>query len=49
MAGNSQFERGQGLIEYALIIVMVSVTAILILSVFGKAVGNVYSEIILHI
>lgn len=49
MTGIFNFERGQGLIEYALIIVMVSVTAILILSVFGRAVGDIYSEIIKHI
>ena len=36
---------GQGLIEYALILVLVSLTIILILAVLGPQVGNMYSQV----
>lgn len=35
--------RGQGLVEYALIIVLVSVVSILILGTLGKSVSSVFS------
>jgi pilus assembly protein Flp/PilA len=38
-------QSGQGLIEYALILVLVAVVVISILSMMGPAVGNVYSQI----
>ena len=37
---------GQGLLEYALIIVLVGLAVILMLTVFGSGVGNMYSSII---
>ena len=39
-------EQGQGLVEYALILVFVSLAALMILRVLGPAIGNVYSNII---
>jgi pilus assembly protein Flp/PilA len=39
-------ERGQGLVEYALILVLVAVVVIVILSLLGPAIGNVFSNII---
>ncbi len=39
-------EKGQGLVEYALIMVLVSVVVIAALSLLGPQVGNVYSDII---
>lgn len=36
---------GQGLIEYALILVLVSITVILILAVLGPQVGNMFSQV----
>lgn len=39
-------EEGQGLLEYALILVLVSLTVLLILAVAGPAIGNVYSNVI---
>ena len=36
---------GQGLIEYALILVLVSLTVLLILAVLGPQVGNMYSQV----
>jgi pilus assembly protein Flp/PilA len=38
--------RGQGLVEYALILVLVAVVVILILGILGNAIGNVFSNII---
>jgi pilus assembly protein Flp/PilA len=38
--------RGQGLVEYALILVLVVLVVIVILSLFGPAVGNMFSNII---
>ena len=38
-------EEGQGLVEYALILVLVAVVVIAILTLLGPAVGNVFSSI----
>ena len=37
---------GQGLVEYALILVMVAVVVIVILALLGPAIGNVFSNIV---
>ena len=39
-------EEGQGLVEYALILVLVAVVVIAILTILGPAVGNVFSSVI---
>ncbi len=39
-------ERGQGLVEYALILVLVAVVVIAILALLGPAIGNVFSTIL---
>lgn len=39
-------EEGQGLVEYALILVLVAIVVIAILLLVGPAVGNVFSEIV---
>lgn len=39
-------ERGQGLVEYALILVLVVLVVIVILSLLGPAIGNVFSNIV---
>jgi len=39
-------EEGQGLVEYALILVLVAVVVIIILALLGPAIGNVFSNII---
>ena len=38
-------ENGQGLVEYALILVLVAVVVIAILTLLGPAIGNVFSQI----
>jgi pilus assembly protein Flp/PilA len=37
---------GQGLVEYALILVMVAVIVIVILALLGPAIGNAFSTLI---
>lgn len=39
-------ELGQGLVEYALILVMVAVVVLVVLAVLGPAIGEVYSNLI---
>jgi pilus assembly protein Flp/PilA len=41
--------KGQGLVEYALILVLVAIVIIVILSVLGPAIGNVFSQIVKNI
>jgi pilus assembly protein Flp/PilA len=39
-------EEGQGLVEYALILVLVAVVVIVILTILGPQIGNVFSQIV---
>jgi pilus assembly protein Flp/PilA len=39
-------EEGQGLVEYALILVLVAVVVIAILTLLGPIIGNVFSDIV---
>lgn len=39
-------EKGQGLLEYALILVLVVLVVILILTLLGPAIGEAYSNVI---
>jgi pilus assembly protein Flp/PilA len=39
-------EKGQGLVEYALILVLVAVVVIAVLTLLGPIIGNVFSTII---
>lgn len=39
-------EEGQGLVEYALILVLVAIVVIAILLLLGPAIGNVFSQIV---
>lgn len=36
-------DKGQGLIEYALILMLVAIIVFVVLVVFGNSVGNLYS------
>jgi pilus assembly protein Flp/PilA len=40
-----QGEEGQGMVEYALILVLIAIVVIVILSVLGKQVNNTFSNI----
>ncbi|HET7090980.1 MAG TPA: pilus assembly protein [Anaerolineae bacterium] len=39
-------QEGQGLVEYALILVLVALIVIVILAVLGPAIGNTFSQIV---
>jgi pilus assembly protein Flp/PilA len=39
-------ERGQGMVEYALLIVLIALVVIFMVEVMGTAVGSMYSKII---
>jgi pilus assembly protein Flp/PilA len=38
-------EEGQGLVEYALILLFIAIVVVAVLLIFGPAVGNLYSVI----
>lgn len=38
-------QKGQGLVEYALILVLVAVVVIAVLTLLGPAIGGVFSQI----
>lgn len=42
-------EEGQGLVEYALIILFIAIVVVAALLVFGPSVGNLYSSIVSEI
>lgn len=39
-------EKGQGLVEYALILVLVAVVAIVIITLLGESIANVFETIV---
>ena len=39
-------EFGQGLVEYSLILLLVALALIIVLTVFGEGLGNVYSNLL---
>ncbi len=43
---NHLFQKGQGLVEYALILVLVAIIVIIIVALFGSAVGNMFSTVV---
>jgi pilus assembly protein Flp/PilA len=44
-SSNKKHEKGQGLVEYALILVLVAIVVIATLMILGPIIGNVFSEI----
>jgi Flp pilus assembly pilin Flp len=43
-----QSQNGQGLVEYAFILVLVVVVVIAVLTLLGPIVGNLYSNVVVH-
>jgi len=37
---------GQGLVEYALVIMLVGIVVVVVLAIYGTGVGNMFSNII---
>jgi pilus assembly protein Flp/PilA len=42
-------EKGQGLVEYALILVLIALVVIIILALLGPAVGNIFSNLVANV
>lgn len=42
-------QKGQGLVEYALIIVLVAIVVIVALSIFGPQIGKMFSDVIANV
>lgn len=49
MEKTSRSETGQGLVEYALILVLVCVVVIAILMRLGPAVGDIFSDVVVYL
>ncbi|MCA9955921.1 MAG: Flp family type IVb pilin [Ardenticatenaceae bacterium] len=43
---NMKKQRGQGLVEYALILVLVAIVVIGILTILGPQIGNIFSRLL---
>lgn len=43
------YDEGQGLVEYALILVLVAMIVIVVLMFLGPEIGNIFSNIIVNI
>ena len=41
--------KGQGLVEYALILVFIAIVVIVVLAIFGTQLGETYSNIVQHL
>jgi pilus assembly protein Flp/PilA len=39
-------EKGQGLVEYALILIFIALVVIVVLTIFGPALGNIFSNVL---
>ena len=39
-------EEGQGLVEYALILVLIAIVVVAVVTLLGPAVGNVFTQIV---
>ena len=42
-------DKGQGMVEYALVIIMVAIIAIIVLGQLGAAIGNIFSNIVANL
>ncbi len=49
MIESSLSSRGQGLVEYAMIIMLVGIIVIIVLALLGPAVGNMFSNVLSQI
>ena len=42
-------EKGQGMVEYGLILLLVAIIVIVILALLGPAIGNIFSDAVANI
>ena len=45
---DSQYSHGQGILEYALILMLVVIVVIILVYLLGPAVGNMYSNVLVN-
>lgn len=43
---NLNIEKGQGLLEYALVLVLIAVVVAAVMSIIGPTIGNIFSAIV---
>jgi pilus assembly protein Flp/PilA len=41
--------RGQGLVEYALVLMLVAIVVIIVVALLGPAIGNMFSNVVSNI
>jgi pilus assembly protein Flp/PilA len=46
MRGLAQRQRGQGMVEYALILVLVAIVVIAVLTLMGQQIKNVFQDVV---
>ena len=46
---HQRWERGQGLVEYALIILFVAIAVVAMLGIFGTEVNGMYESLLTHL
>lgn len=44
--GKFSREEGQGLVEYALILVLISIAVIVVLGLMGTSIGDIFNQIV---
>jgi len=42
-------EEGQGLVEYALLLALITIVVIVVLALLGPAVGNIFSNLVANV
>lgn len=42
-------ERGQGFLEYGMLIILITIVVMIALTIFGRAVGNLFSNVIANV
>ena len=43
---NHHYQRGQGLVEYAMIIILVAIIVVVFIALYGSSVGNMFSTVV---
>ena len=43
---NLHTEKGQGLVEYALVLVLIAVVVAAVMSIIGPTIGNIFSQVV---
>lgn len=46
MLYHPQYEKGQGLVEYALVLILVAMVVLVVLTLLGPQIGNTFSNVV---